>query len=192
MKNLISLTVVLIVLVIWNSCEPADDSSADTQDIASAEVDMVKRGEYLVIAMGCDDCHSPKIYTDAGPEPDMTKRFMGHPADMVLPEISTDALPPGWVSTNEHFTAWVGPWGVSFSGNITSDESGIGNWTEENFFRAIREGKFKGLENGRPLLPPMPWPQYRYLNDEDIRAIFAYLRTTTPIRNVVPPPIPPG
>jgi len=192
MKNLISLTVVLIVLVIWNSCEPADDSSADTQDIASAEVDMVKRGEYLVIAMGCDDCHSPKIYTDAGPEPDMSKRFMGHPADMVLPEFSTEGLPPGWVTTNEHFTAWVGPWGVSFSGNITSDESGIGNWTEENFFRAIREGKFKGLENGRPLLPPMPWPQYRYLNDEDLRAIFAYLRTTTPIRNVVPPPIPPG
>jgi hypothetical protein len=91
----------------------------------------------------------------------------------------------------QHFTAAAGPWGVSFAANLTSDESGIGNWTEEQFFKAIREGKSKGMDNTRPLLPPMPWENFKNLTDDDLRAMFAYLKSTKPVRNVVPAPIPP-
>lgn len=73
-------------------------------------------------------------------------------------------------------TAWTGPWGISYSANLTPDETGTGNWTEEQFIRAIREGKSKGLQNGRSLLPPMPWQTLRIMKDEELKAIFAYLK----------------
>jgi hypothetical protein len=92
----------------------------------------------------------------------------------------------GWVLFAPDLTAAVGPWGMSFSANISSDQTGIGNWTEEQFFRAIREGKSKGLKESRPLLPPMPWAQYRNLKDDDLRAIFAFLKSTKPVENRVP------
>lgn len=81
--------------------------------------------------------------------------------------------------------------GGSFAANITSAETGIGNWTKEQFFGAIRKGKYKGLEGSRPLLPPMPWQVYRNMTDTDLNAIFAYLQTTKPIENIVPAPIAP-
>jgi hypothetical protein len=88
-------------------------------------------------------------------------------------------------------TATAGPWGVSFAGNITPDETGIGNWTEEQFKKAITQGKSKGLDGGRMLLPPMPWFNYTTLKDEDVHAIFTYLRSIKPVKNVVPAPIAP-
>jgi hypothetical protein len=93
---------------------------------------------------------------------------------------------------NHNITAFVGPWGVSFAANLTSDETGIGNWTEAQFFKAIREGKYKGMDNTRPLLPPMPWNMYRNATDDDLRAIFTYLKSTAPVENRVPAPITPG
>ena len=87
---------------------------------------------------------------------------------------------------NEDLTSAAGPWGVSFSANITSDSTGLGNWTEAQFFKALREGKFKGLDQSRPLLPPMPWQNLKHLTDEDIRSIFAFLKSTKPVKNVVP------
>ena len=73
------------------------------------------------------------------------------------------------------------PIGIVRTSNITPDpERGIGNWTEEQFFRALREGKSKGLKESRPLLPPMPWFVYKNFSDTDIRAIFAFLKSTKP------------
>jgi hypothetical protein len=109
---------------------------------------------------------------------------------MPLPKIQKEAL-RDWVLFNQEQTSAVGPWGVSFAANITSAETGIGNWTKEQFFRAIRKGKYKGLEGSRPLLPPMPWQVYRNMTDTDLNAIFAYLQTTKPIENIVPAPIAP-
>jgi hypothetical protein len=65
-------------------------------------------------------------------------------------------------------------------------------WKEEQFMRALREGKFKGLSGNRSLLPPMPWQIYRIMTDDEIKAIFTYLKTTKLIKNVVPPPMPPA
>jgi hypothetical protein len=104
--------------------------------------------------------------------------------------VDTSEVKKGWTLFNEDLTAAVGPWGVSFSANLTSDPTGIGNWSEEQFLKAIREGKLKGVEGTRPILPPMPWQNFRNMTDEDLKAIFAFLKSTKPVRNVVPGPRP--
>jgi hypothetical protein len=88
-------------------------------------------------------------------------------------------------------TAAVGPWGTSFAANLTPDQTGIGTWTEEQFIRAMKQGKWKGLENSRNLLPPMPWQGYSQLPEDDLKAIFAYLKSIKPIYNSVPMAISP-
>ena len=154
--------------------------------------EMVKRGQYLVAYGGCSDCHTPKKFGPKGPEPDMTKLLSGHPADQKLPEIPAGVLGPdqwGAVTTND-LTAWAGPWGVSFAFNLTPDQdTGLGSWTEEMFVKAMRTGKHMGT--GREILPPMPWYDLNALTDDDLKAVFAYLRTIPPIKNAVPDPIPP-
>ncbi|WP_420147677.1 c-type cytochrome [Spirosoma sp.] len=152
---------------------------------------LIKKGEYLVGIMGCGDCHSPKTMGPQGPEPVASKLLSGYPADRSVPARNADAL-KNWVLFNSDNTAAVGPWGVSFAANLTSDATGIGNWSEEQFRRALKQGKSKGLANNRMLLPPMPWTNYRNIKDEDLKAIFAYLKSTKPVANVVPAPIPPG
>jgi hypothetical protein len=151
---------------------------------------MVKRGAYLVNSMGCDDCHSPKRMGPNGPELIPELRLSGYPQNAKMPPVDSNQVKKGWTMIAPGFTSFVGDWGASFAGNLTSDGTGIGNWSEENFIRAIREGKLKGLANGRPILPPMPWWVYRNLTDEDLKSIFAYLKTTNPVKNLVPAPKP--
>lgn len=170
------------------SCAAPEPAGTDSAAEISPD-SLVKRGEYLVTTMGCHDCHSPKLMTPQGPEPDPARLLSGHPADVPLPAI---AATKDWVLFNAMNTAAVGPWGVSYSANLTSDSTGIGTWTEEQFARALKEGKSKGIATNRMLLPPMPWPNYRNLHDVDLKAIFAYLKSTKPIRNLVPAPIPPN
>jgi mono/diheme cytochrome c family protein len=152
---------------------------------------LIKRGEYLVTIMGCGDCHSPKAMGPQGPEPVAGKTLSGYPADRPVPKPNTDALKE-WVLFNGDNTASAGPWGVSFAANLTSDATGIGNWTKDQFKRALTQGKSKGIATNRMLLPPMPWPNYRTIKDADLDAIFAYLKSTKPVENVVPAPVPPG
>ena len=149
----------------------------------------LERGRYLVNAMGCDDCHTPFKMGPNGPEPDMTRRLSGHPEGLKVTE--PPKLSEPWMFAGSGTsTAWAGPWGISYSANLTSDpNTGIGQeaWTEENFVRAIREGKHMGTS--RPILPPMPWPVFKNLNDEDLKSIYAFLRTVPAINNHVPEPI---
>jgi hypothetical protein len=92
---------------------------------------------------------------------------------------------------NQDLTSFTGPWGRSFAANLTSDQTGIGNWTEAQFRKALTQGKFKGVDNSRPLLPPMPWQNFVNLKEDDLRAIFLFLKNTKPVNNVVPAPVPP-
>jgi hypothetical protein len=78
---------------------------------------------------------------------------------------------------------------VSFTANLTPDATGLGPWSAEQFIQTMRTGKHLGV--GRPILPPMPWYDIGQLTDEDLRAIFSYLRTIKPVPNVVPAPLPP-
>lgn len=152
----------------------------------------IQRGEYLVTLMDCNSCHTPKMMTDRGPVPDPEKMLSGHPGGQPFQGFNAGEEPKGnWLLFNPDLTTAIGPWGVSYSANLTPDPTGIGNWTFDQFKKAITKGKHKGMENGRMLLPPMPWQSYAELKEEDIHALFDYLQTVKPIENIVPPPIPP-
>lgn len=162
-------------------------SKADESAPPAASNDsLFKRGGYLVTIGGCDDCHSPKKYGAHGPEVDMDRRFSGYPADRPFPKFDSNVVKKGLAMFNEDLTAAAGPWGVSFAANLTSDETGLGNWSETHFFKAIREGKFKGLDGSRTLLPPMPWQNLKNMTDEDLRSVFSFLKSTKPVKNIVP------
>jgi hypothetical protein len=159
---------------------------------AAAASDAVDRGGYLVRIMACNDCHTPFVMGEAGPQPDMSLMLSGHPASATLPDPPA-ALAEGpwvWAGTASN-TAYAGPWGVSFAANLTPDrETGLGAWSEETFVRAMRTGRHMGV--GRPILPPMPAPAYAAATEEDLKAIWAYLQTVQPIRNAVPQPVEPA
>ena len=156
----------------------------------SAEV--IARGKLLTMIGGCQDCHTPKNFGPSGPEPDWTRELSGHPANSTLPPVDKKALQPGyWALMGPDLTSYVGPWGISYAFNLTPDEqTGIGLWTEEIFIKALRTGKHMG--EGRPILPPMPWNYIKELPDSDLKALFAYLRSIKPIKNVVPQPVAPA
>src|SRR5687767_8083527 len=165
--------------------------TAPSQDAPAAAVKKtrVERGAYLVTMMGCNDCHTPWKMGAQGPEPDMTRALTGHPFDMVLPPPPAAVGPWIWhgAATN---TAFAGPWGVSFTANLTPDkETGLGGWTEEMFLATMRTARHQG--KGRPILPPMPVKMIGKANDEDLKSIFAYLQSLKPVRNKVPAPIDP-
>lgn len=150
---------------------------------------LVQKGEYLVTIMGCNDCHTPKEMGPQGPEVITDLILSGYPATRPFQKVEPELIKKGWILFNADLTGAAGPWGVSFAANLTSDQTGIGNWTEENFKRALKEGKYKGLEGFRMLLPPMPWSNFIVISDEDIKAIFQYLKSTKPVNNIVPMPI---
>jgi hypothetical protein len=164
----------------------------DAQDAAGAAPQKqvrIQRGAYLVGMMGCNDCHTPWKMGPAGPEPDLSRALTGHPQDVALPPAPAAAGPWIWhgAATN---TAFAGPWGVSFTANLTPDkETGLGSWTEEMFIATMRTARHQG--KGRPILPPMPVKMIGKANDEDLKSIFAYLQSLAPVKNKVPAPIDP-
>jgi mono/diheme cytochrome c family protein len=148
----------------------------------------VERGQYLVKIGGCADCHTPKKMTDQGPVDDESLWLAGHPESVKLPPPDLKEGP--WFAATAGMTAWTGPWGISYAANLTPDvNTGLGIWTEEMFIEAMRTGRHMGY--GRPILPPMPWQNLAGASDEDLKAIYAYLRTIPEVRNEVPQPVPP-
>lgn len=149
-----------------------------------SEQAVVQRGEYLVKIMGCNDCHTPWKMGPQGPEPDTTRFLSGHPEEIGPLPNAKAAEPFVWSGFGSN-TAFSGPWGVSYAFNLTPEENtGLGIWTEEMFINAIRTGRHMGTS--RPINPPMPWPAYRNATDEDLKAVYAFLRTIKPIVNRVP------
>lgn len=197
MKTVIIITSFLLVGFFLESCSEKEspiEKPAMAQTSSDAEAsneDMVRKGEYLVQIMGCHDCHSPKIMTDHGPEPDPERLLSGHPADIQPAPVADKGVLKDYALFSMDLTSATGPWGTSFSANLTPDETGLGLWTKEQFAKALREGKFKGMDNGRMLLPPMPWQNLRNLKESDLDAIWAYLQSIKPVRNLVPNPVPP-
>ena len=187
MKTILFISVTLLGLISCNSPKAQEE----VVNYSLTENELIAKGNYLVEIIGCNDCHTPKIMTERGPMPDTLKILAGHIDGDLSALVNRGAL-SDWVLFNGSLTAAVGPWGISYSANLTSDASGIGSWTEEQFIRAMREGKYKGIQNSRNLLPPMPWQNFAQMKDEDLKAIFAYLQSTKPVRNVVPPALSPG
>jgi hypothetical protein len=186
MKNLyFTLLSLLIVALLVAGCNNSGTEKANqtTAQEEPTEQQLAERGEYLVRFAGCHDCHSPK---DEKFQEINELLLSGYPSTRPIMQGDPRVLKQGWVLFVPDLTSASGPWGVSFSANLTSDPTGIGNWTEENFLRALKEGKYKGLANSRTLLPPMPWQNFSNAKDEDLRAIFAYLKSTPPVNNIVP------
>ena len=177
------ITVFLITLLI--SCE---QKTIEMKSLSGKE--LIERGKFLVMVGGCGDCHTPKVFGPDGPQPDTTKLLSGHPQEIILPKADLSQVEPGkWILFTQDLTAAIGPWGVSFAANLTpDDETGTGTWQPEMFINAMKKGKHLGA--GRPLMPPMPWQIIGQLPEEDLRAIFAYLKSLPAIKNKVPDPIP--
>jgi mono/diheme cytochrome c family protein len=193
--NRTTTTLMVLAMAAFSGAMLRAIATTDGQDAAAAAAQQqkkarVERGAYLVGMMGCNDCHTPWKLGPAGPEPDLSRALTGHPQDVVMPPPPPASGPWLWHggATN---TAFAGPWGVSFTANLTPDpETGLGKWTEEMFIATMRTARHQG--KGRPILPPMPVKMIGRANDEDLKSIFAYLQSLAPVKNRVPAPIEPA
>lgn len=190
------LAIIAVALFEVTACTSSSAPATNTDDIAKQrnndQEDVVKHGAYLVLAAGCNDCHTPKKMSPQGLVLDTALTLSGHAANVPLPPIAPTAGKPGdWILMAPDITAFVGPWGTSYAANLTPDSAtGIGAWTEEVFIKTLQTGRHLGAANGRAILPPMPWPALAQLKETDLQAIYAYLRSLPPISNKVPPPAP--
>ena len=179
-----------VILILSCNTKTSVDNPSNNADSSSNEnggfTTQVEWGKHLVTVTGCEDCHTPKKMTNKGPVNDEALQLSGAQLKAPLPDIKM----PGVAATYDQ-TAWIGPWGKSFAANITPDSTGIGAWKESQFINCLRKGLFKGLDGSRPLMPPMPWQDYSQMSDNEIKAIFAYLKAVKPIHNIVPEYAPP-
>jgi hypothetical protein len=167
--------------------DPAKAQTAKGQPVKGKPVkgNPVKRGEYLVTVAVCNDCHTPLVMGPNGPEPDMSRMLSGHPQDLAIgapPVVPSEASLWLWAP---HNTVFVSQLGTAYATNLTPDaNTGIGAWTEEIFVNTLRSGRHWGV--ARPILPPMPWSYYSKMSDNDLKAIWAYLRTIPQVSNRIP------
>src|SRR5262249_51960394 len=120
---------------------------------------------------------------------DLSRLLSGHPQGTRLP--APELKPGPWFAETAGMTAWAGPWGITYAANLAPDiNTGLGIWTEDMFLKAMRTGRHVG--DGPVVLRPMPWQNLADLNDADLKAIYAYLRTIPAITNQVPTPVSPG
>jgi mono/diheme cytochrome c family protein len=180
-----------IAVAISGCSQPPPSQPATPAPAAAPAQSPAERGKVLVTVGGCHDCHTPKKVGPGGPEPDMSRALSGHPEDTkVTAGFKTPKGSPYTIHTIDHLTAWSGAWGVSFAANLTPDPDTGMSMPERSFLAAMKSGAHLG--SSRPILPPMPWQMYAQLSEDDLKAIFAYLKTLPPIKNKVPDPIPPG
>jgi mono/diheme cytochrome c family protein len=126
-------------------------------DTCPDPADTKAQGKYLVTVAGCADCHTPR----RGPDPIAELAFAGG---------SKMPLPSG---------------GSVQVKNITPDASGIGGWSREAFvarFAAFRDPASLHPVEQNAFNTPMPWSMYAGMSDQDLGAIYDYLRTLPPVR----------
>jgi mono/diheme cytochrome c family protein len=176
----------LVVVIAAAACSEPPAHAASPSDPAR-----IARGQYLVTIGGCNDCHTPLKMGPKGPEPDMSRMLSGHPEAFVISEPAKLSGPQWMIASAPTNTAHSGPWGVSFTANLTPDQNtGLGIWTEEMFIKTLRTGRHMGTS--REILPPMPWFNYGKMTEDDLKAVYAYLRSIPAIHNRVPDPLPPA
>ncbi len=183
------LILMLAPLFLW-TLEPALASDSNTSVViqSTATGASLERGKYLVNTSGCHDCHTPFQPGPNGPEPDMSRMLSGHPEELVMPPVPSLPEGPWQIVVSGTATAHAGPWGTSYTANLTPDlETGLGKWTTRDFVDTIRTGRHLG--RGRVILPPMPIPVYKQMTDADLESIFIYLQSIPAISNQVPDPV---
>jgi cytochrome c553 len=137
----------------------------------AADKDDLARGEYLVNILACGRCHTEGLLSGreaTGPV------LAGSRVGVAYTAYSEDDSNPG----------------VVFPSNLTPDEeTGLGNWSEEEIIRAMTAGVAKG---GHERLTVMPWSNYGALSNRDLKAIARFLKSLSPIERAVPEPIAEG
>ena len=142
-----------------NSVSGGTGSPINAPPSSVAPLSQILRGREIVTTAGCGDCHNRG---------------------------TTDPNDPKWLAGFAGGTS--GKFSIAgnniFARNLTPDPTtGLGSWTDQQIFDALRLGKNK---EGKYLAPPMPWPEYQNMTDEDIRAVVAYLRSIKAVSNAVP------
>jgi len=145
-------------LITFGMIKPEDAVTAPI--VAPPAGPTAEYGRYVTWhASGCAECHTPR-FPESG-QLDRTRLMAG-----------------GLFAFPEHGFTTTAP-------NLTPDEAtGIGRWTEDQFVTAVRTGT---RPDGTVMLPFMPWPAYAKWRDEDLRAVWLYLRSTTAASHGVPP-----
>lgn len=194
MKKTILITCMVGLIYYISGCTNNSGSKATAVAPTTMSKDsIIRKGEYLVTISGCNDCHTPKVFSEKGMGIDTKRILSGHPREEVLPEFFKDGVSKGIIQSNNGLTAWKGPWGISFAANLTPDkETGLGNWTLDQFKISIRQGKAKGLPGSRMLLPPMPWFNFAVMSDTDLECVYTYLQSLPAVNNNVPAPLEPN
>ncbi len=199
--NLMSSALFALAMLFFSSC--SNDKPAEATEVKEASpseapkfgtsfASQVEWGKHIVTVGGCNDCHTPKIMTPQGPVEDTSRMLSGHYGNIPVAAVDRKQFESkGYIATAD-FTAWIGPWGISYAANLTPDETGTGKWTEDQFLNALKTLVLHGLPGGRPLLPPMAMMPVKHYTDDEMKAIFTYLKTIKPVRNIVPAPTPPA
>ena len=131
--------------------------------VAAAADELLERGEYLAHIMDCTGCHTPGAL--AG-QPDFDRYLAGSDIGFEIPGL-----------------------GVFYPPNLTPDPAtGLGGWSAAEIIDAVRSGV---RPDGRELAPVMPWPSYAALNDEDAKALAAFLKSLPAIAHKAPGPFGP-
>ncbi len=138
--------------------------------VAPADRDQVERGQYLVQLLGCGSCHTDGALSGA-PNPD---RLLAGSRIGIAYTSPLESENPG----------------VIYPANITPDiRTGIGDRSNQQIANAIRSGIGR---HGSSRIETMPWQGYALLNEEDLNAIVAYLRSIPPVEHQVPGRVRPG
>ncbi|MCW3096537.1 MAG: hypothetical protein JWL77_2155 [Chthonomonadaceae bacterium] len=152
----------LVVVGLWGCGGGSNNNNTSGLPAGTATRAQVLQGRYLVTAVGdCTGCHGGN----------------NNPGD------------PNWLAgystaNNPTGTFQIGPF-KTYASNITQDKTtGIGNWTSQDIFNALRNGKDP---QGAFLCPPMPWTTFRNMTDSDLWSIVAYLQSIKAVSNAVPP-----
>lgn len=156
---------------------------------AESDSELLARGEKLVRLGGCGDCHTPMRFDKAlgMPVPIQERALSGHPEGASDPTAAPGGGDQAVIGPT--FTSFKVPFGIVYSANLTPDKTtGLGSWTVREFIAALRTGRHRGDEHGRPILPPMPWQNISTASDDELRAMFRYLQSVPAIRNQVPEP----
>jgi len=156
----------------------AVNSTRETIPADWEQTSYLERGNYLVNYLGhCVGCHTP-----LGPDGQSDKSLFlsGVPAKFA----GAKAGPP-------QVAGFPGPRGARvYAKNITPDSgTGIGSWTEDQFVQTFKHGIRP--DGTKYTISPMEWNIYANMKEEDVRAMYRYLRTVKPISNRAPANIPP-
>src|SRR5580698_3796335 len=158
-RVLIAIPILLVCAAIYLVVR-RPSSAPPSKAVVAMLPERIERGQYLFTTLlDCDGCHSERDFSRLGGPVVASGRGKGG-------QVRLAGLP-----------------GEVYAPNITPDkETGIGNWTDGEKIRAIREGISK---DGHMLFPLMPYPGYRYLSDVDVQSLVAFMNTLPPIRNHV-------